>query len=93
MNILKKVSGNNIDKLIKEYGHDVCRNIIDKHYINLQTKNYDFGFIHKLPIAIIGQRRKNKPNDFVYSFINNSSGSLDELPKPKFTRSVKGKPY
>jgi hypothetical protein len=21
------------------------------------------------------------------------SGSLDELPKPKFTRSVKGKPY
>lgn len=65
----EKGSGNNIDKLIKEYGHDVCRNIIDKHYINLQTKNYDFGFIHKLPIANIGQRRNNKPNDFVYSFI------------------------
>jgi len=65
----EKGSGNNIDKLIKEYGDDVCRNIIDKHYINLQTKNYDFGFIHKLPIANIGQRRNNKPNDFVYSFI------------------------
>ena len=24
---------------------------------------------------------------------NKSSGSLDELPKPKFTRSVKGKPF
>jgi hypothetical protein len=65
----EKGSGNNIDKLIKEYGDDVCRNVIDKNYINLQTKNYDFGFIHKLPIAIIGQRKKNKPNDFVYSFI------------------------
>lgn len=35
----------------------------------------------------------------VYIFIriiyirNKSSGSLDELPKPKFTRSAKGKPF
>jgi hypothetical protein len=65
----EKSLGNNIDKLIKEYGDDVCRNIIDKNYINIQTKSYDFGFIHKSVIANIGQRKMNKPKEFVYSFI------------------------
>ena len=34
---------------------------------------------------------KERPNYLSRS--KNLSGSLDELPKPKFTRSVKGKPY
>ena len=35
----------------------------------------------------------NKERPDYLSRSNNLSGSLDELPKPKFTRSVKGKPY
>jgi len=34
---------------------------------------------------------KERPNYLSRS--NNSSGSLDELPKPKFTRFVKSKPF
>jgi hypothetical protein len=48
------------EKLIKEQGQDVCRQIISKHYINLQTKDYDFGFIHKINVAQIGQTRSRK---------------------------------
>lgn len=48
------------EKLIKEQGQDVCRQIISKHYINLQTKEYDFGFIHKINVAQIGQTRSRK---------------------------------
>jgi hypothetical protein len=29
------------EKLVKEQGEDVCRQIISKKYINLQTKDYD----------------------------------------------------
>jgi hypothetical protein len=40
-------------------------------------------------IAYNAINNKERPNYLSRS--NNSSGSLDELPKPKFTRSVKGK--
>ena len=36
-------------------------------------------------------KEKERPNYLSRS--KNLSGSLDELPKPKFTSSVKGKPY
>ena len=42
-------------------------------------------------IAYNAINNKERPNYLSRS--NNLSGSLDELPKPKFTRSVKGKPY
>ena len=42
-------------------------------------------------IAYNAINNKERPNYLSRS--NNSSGSLDELPKPKFTRSAKGKPY
>jgi hypothetical protein len=42
-------------------------------------------------IAYNAINNKERPNYLSRS--NNSSGSLDELPKPKFTRSVKGKPF
>jgi hypothetical protein len=58
-----------VDKLIKEQGEDVCRQIIDKNFINLQKKSYDFGFIHKNYIAQIGQKKINKTPEYLYSFI------------------------
>ena len=42
-------------------------------------------------IAYNAINNKERPNYLSRS--NNLSGSLDELPKPKFTRSVKGKPF
>lgn len=42
-------------------------------------------------IAYNAINNKERPNYLSRS--KNLSGSLDELPKPKFTRSVKGKPY
>ena len=42
-------------------------------------------------IAYNAINNKERPNYLSRS--NNSSGSLDELPKPKFTRSAKGKPF
>lgn len=66
----EKTTTNIIDKLIKEQGPDVCRNIIDTNYIDLETKDYDFGFIHKTPIAQLGQKRYTRTTpQFVYSFI------------------------
>ena len=56
----EKTSTNIEEKLIKEQGHDVCRQIISKHYINLQTKDYDFGFLHTTNVAQIGQTRSRK---------------------------------
>jgi hypothetical protein len=35
----------------------------------------------------------NKEKSNYLSRTKNLSGSLDKLPKPKFTRSVKGKPF
>ena len=45
----------------------------------------------QITLANINVTNKERPNYLSRS--NNLSGSLDELPKPKFTRSVKGKPY
>ena len=42
-------------------------------------------------IAYNAINNKERPNYLSRS--NKSSGSLDELPKPKFTRSVKSKPF
>jgi uncharacterized UPF0146 family protein len=42
-------------------------------------------------IAYNAINNKERPNYLSRS--NNLSGNLDELPKPKFTRSVKGKPF
>ena len=42
-------------------------------------------------IAYNAINNKARPNYLSRS--NKSSGSLDELPKPKFTRSVKSKPF
>ena len=42
-------------------------------------------------IAYNAINNKERPNYLSRS--NNLSGSLDEVPKPKFTRYVKGKPY
>ena len=47
-------------------------------------------YIMKKLIEYNAINNKERPN--YLSRRNNSSGSLDELPKPKFTRSVKGKP-
>jgi hypothetical protein len=45
-------------------------------------------------IAYNAINNKERPNYLSRSNRSyNLSGSLDELPKPKFTRSVKGKPY
>ena len=44
-------------------------------------------------ISAVKYYLKNKERPNYLSRSNNSSGSLDELPKPKFTRSVNGKPY
>ena len=66
----EKTTTNIIDRLIKDQGPDVCRNIIDTNYINLETKNYDYGFIRKTPIAQIGQKRRSQTKpQYVYSFI------------------------
>ena len=48
------------EQLIKEQGSEVCRNIIDKYYINVKSKDYDFGFIYKTPVAQIGQARSKR---------------------------------
>ena len=42
-------------------------------------------------IAYNAINNKERPNYLSRS--NKSSGSLDELPKPKFTRSAKSKPF
>jgi hypothetical protein len=45
-------------------------------------------------IAYNAINNKERPNYLSRSNRScNLSGSLDELPKPKFTRSVKGKPF
>jgi len=48
------------EQLIKEQGSEVCRNIIDKYYINVKSKDYDFGFIYKTPVDQIGQARSKR---------------------------------
>jgi hypothetical protein len=40
-----------------------------------------------------GDAINNKERPHYLSRSKNLSGSLDELPKPKFTRSAKGKPF
>ena len=49
----EKENAKDYEKLIKEQGEDVCRNIINKNYINSQSKDYNFGFIHKMNVAQI----------------------------------------
>ena len=58
-----------IEKLIKEQGDVVCREKIGRDYIKNITDKYLFGFVHKTPIAQIGQRRKKTNNEYLYSFI------------------------
>jgi len=58
------------EKLIQQQGPEVCRKIINENYINIQTKEYDFGFIHKTRIAQIGRTRsRTTRTEHVYSFI------------------------
>jgi len=60
--------------------------------------NHDVGYWNRdvngstniYKIAYNAINNKERPNYLSRS--KNLSGSLDELPKPKFTRSVKGKP-
>jgi hypothetical protein len=67
----EKENAKDYEKLIKEQGEDVCRNIINKNYINSQSKDYNFGFIHKMNVAQIGQTksRKQKSTIRISSFI------------------------
>ena len=67
----EKKNANVEENLIKEQGEDVCRNIINKKYISSQSKDYDFGFIHKTNVAQIGQTqsRNKKSTIRVSSFI------------------------
>ena len=58
-----------IEKLIKEQGQEVCRNVIGRDFIVNKTKEYDFGFIHKTPMAQIGKTRTKKNSDRVSSFV------------------------
>jgi hypothetical protein len=58
-----------IDKLIREQGLTICQNRINTEYIKTTTEHYLFGFIHKSPIAQIGQKRKKSNQEYVYSFI------------------------
>ena len=53
------------EKLIKEQGQDLCKNIISKNYIHLQSKDYDFGFINKINVAQIGQTRSKSANSTI----------------------------
>jgi len=48
-------------------------------------------FLNTLKFAYNAINNKERPN--YLSRTHKSSGSLDELPKPKFTRSVKSKPF
>jgi len=58
-----------IVSLLNEQSVEVCRNKISKKYIQLQTKEYDFGFAHKTPVAQIGQRKTRKKQYHLYSFV------------------------
>jgi hypothetical protein len=66
-----------------EVGYDNTCKIFDCKKSSLTTNIYK--------IAYNAINNKERPNYLSRS--KNLSGSLDELPKPKFTRSVKGKPY
>ena len=58
------------EKLIQEQGEDICRHIISKHYISLHSRDYDFGIMHKTPMAQTGRMtRKRTSQQYVYSFI------------------------
>ena len=60
--------------------------------INLpKITNAVIGSTNIYKIAYNAINNKERPNYLSRS--KNLSGCLDELPKPKFTRSVKGKPY
>lgn len=58
-----------IDKLIREQDLSICQNRINAEYIKSTTQNYLFGFIHKSPIAQMGQKKKKSNQEHVYSFI------------------------
>ena len=65
----EKETTNISEKLIKEQGPDICRKMIDSHYINIQVKDYTFGFLHKVPIAQIGQKSHRSPTYNISSFV------------------------
>jgi hypothetical protein len=58
------------EKLIQDQGEDICRHIISKHYISIHSRDYDFGIIHKTPMAQIGRMtRKRTSQQYAYSFV------------------------
>jgi hypothetical protein len=57
------------EKLIKEQGDTVCQHKIGNNYIANSLKNYLFGFLHKVPVAQIGQKKKKSAPINLYSFI------------------------
>lgn len=59
---------NTIEKLLKEQGDDVCRNMIGIDYLRDQLKLYDFGFIHRTRKANVG-RATRKTEYTIYSFV------------------------
>lgn len=66
----EKTDNKQIEKIIREQGKDVCRNMISNKYLSIQTKDYDFGYIRKSPIAQIGQRKtRKKTEESLSSFV------------------------
>jgi hypothetical protein len=55
-----KNNANIFSKMIKEQGGEVCQNKMNQNYINIQSKKFDFGFAHILPVAQIGQKTRSK---------------------------------
>jgi hypothetical protein len=55
-------------KLIKKQGDTVCQQKIGVDYIKEKLKDFDFGFIRKLPEAQIGKIKKSKSSEIINSF-------------------------
>ena len=57
-----------IDDLIAQ-SFEICRSKISKRYIKYIIENFEFGWMHVSPIAQVGQKRKRKTENRIYSFI------------------------
>jgi hypothetical protein len=58
----EKTTTNIVNRIIDDQGADVCRHIIETNYIDLETKDYDYGFICK-------KHESQSTPQYVYDFI------------------------
>jgi hypothetical protein len=65
----ERATPNEMEKLIKQQGDDVCHNIIGSDYIKNNLKTYDYGFIRISPKATIGRMRTRQNTHQLNSFI------------------------